>query len=131
MTTLHMCFRARHAHAVIDFLEALGFTRSLVVDGPGGTVEHAELRWRETGAVMLGSIRDDGSALDRTAGHGAAYLVVSRDEEVDAWFARAVAAGGRPQQYPADQDFGGRSAAVLDPEGNYWACGSYAGATSG
>ncbi|QOR69266.1 VOC family protein [Ruania alkalisoli] len=127
MYTLHACFRARDAHALIAFLEAIGFERALVVDGPDQTVEHAELTWRGAGGVMLGSIRGDGSVLDETAGHAAAYLVTEHDHDVDGWFTRAVAAGGRPEQEPADQDFGGRSASVLDPEGNFWSCGSYAG----
>lgn len=125
--TVWTCFRARDPRAIISFLEAIGFDRGIVVDGPDGRVEHAQLTWGPNGGVMLGSLRGDGSALDRSAGNTAAYLVVDRDDEVDAWFRRAIEAGGTPDAEPTDQDYGGRSAGVLDAEGNSWNCGSYAG----
>jgi uncharacterized glyoxalase superfamily protein PhnB len=36
-------------------VDVLGFTEALVVPGPDGSITHAELRWPEGGAVMLGS----------------------------------------------------------------------------
>lgn len=61
-------------------------------------------------------------------GVGSCYLVVPTDAEVDAAWERGLAAGGQGSQAPADEDYGGRSCTVRDPEGNQYAIGSYTGA---
>jgi uncharacterized glyoxalase superfamily protein PhnB len=50
------------------------------------------------------------------------YLVT---DTPDAVFERAVSAGGRVVRAMIDQDYGGRSGTVADPEGNQWSIGSY------
>lgn len=45
---------------------------------------------------------------------------VDSQEEVDAAFTAAVAAGGQPIAEPVTRDWGGRSAYFADPEGNRW-----------
>lgn len=123
------------ADAGLAFLTALGFTEQLVernVDDPT-TVEHAELVWGDCGGVMCGSARRPGDATEpdgyqRRVGAGSCYLVVASDADVDAVYERALAAGARGTQPPADQDYGGRSATVTDAEGNQYSIGSYAGA---
>jgi catechol 2,3-dioxygenase-like lactoylglutathione lyase family enzyme len=45
---------------------------------------------------------------------------VDGEEQVDAAFAAAVAAGATPVAEPVTRDWGGRSAYVADPEGNRW-----------
>lgn len=112
------------------FLRALGFTEVLVVrnaDDPT-RVEHSQFRWRDNGGLMAGSVRDDSPHAGRArVGTGGAYLVVETDEDVDAAHQRALAAGGTSLESPSDQDYGGRSATVQDPEGNSWSVGSYPG----
>ncbi|GAB3701156.1 VOC family protein [Mariniluteicoccus flavus] len=112
------------------FLVGLGFTEVLVVPSEADPtiVEHAQFRWRDNGGVMFGSVRPDNDfATADSVGHAKCYLVVESDAEVDAVHARGLAAGGTSQQDPTDQDYGGRSATVVDPEGNLWSIGSYAG----
>jgi uncharacterized protein len=41
-------------------------------------------------------------------------------EEVDAWYARAVAAGARPLKTPQEAFWGGYSGYVADPDGHLW-----------
>ncbi|MFC6358194.1 VOC family protein [Luteococcus peritonei] len=112
------------------FLTALGFTEVLVVpsaDDPS-VIEHAQLRWRETGGVMFGSVREANPfAGPERVGRASCYLVVAEDHEVDEVFRRGLAAGGSVVEEPADQPYGGRSATVADPEGNHWSVGSYQG----
>lgn len=60
-------------------------------------------------------------------GHAKCYLVVETDAEVDEVFHRALAAHGTALAEPTDQDYGGRSATIADPEGNQWSVGSYSG----
>src|SRR6266545_4797662 len=45
---------------------------------------------------------------------------VDSEEQVDAAFTAAVAAGATPVAEPVNRDWGGRSAYFADPEGNRW-----------
>jgi catechol 2,3-dioxygenase-like lactoylglutathione lyase family enzyme len=48
---------------------------------------------------------------------------VDRREDVDAAYAAAIAAGGRPIAEPVDHEYGPRSGYFADPEGNRWEIG--------
>lgn len=128
-TTLFPAFRVSDAPATIDLLLALGFTERLVVRDPHdeGTVVHAELAWRESGGIMLGSLRADGSDLD-APGSASMYLVAESDAEVDRLAEVARARGLRMIQEPVDRDHGGRETAFADDDGNRFSIGSYPGA---
>ncbi|MHA3704856.1 VOC family protein [Jatrophihabitans sp. YIM 134969] len=122
--TVWPTFRARDAHALITFLcDAFGFERAVVYND-GDVVQHAELRWPEGGGVMLGSARDDNDAHVAAPGSSSAYVVTA---DPDAVHARAVAAGATITREPFDTDYGSRDFAAVDPEGNRWSFGSYAG----
>lgn len=130
MTTpqLFQCFTYRDAPAALEFLAALGFTERLVVrdeDDPTRIV-HAQLQWRDNGGVMLGSARVDEKTELNTV-HSVCNIVVASDAEVDETLARALAAGGTLAAEPSNPPHGGRTAGVLDLEGNYWNIDSYAG----
>ena len=124
--------RARDARGLIRFLvEAFGFEES-VVYGDGDQVGHAELLWPAGGGIMLGSAgtsengsraADDPWALQ--PGSSGVYVVT---DDVDALFARAVAAGAVVVREPEDTDYGSRECALRDPEGNRWSFGTYRGA---
>lgn len=119
-------FRAKDARGIIRFLvEAFGF-EEVVVYGEGDRVDHAQLAWPSGGGVMLGSIRDDRDAVDvpTAPGQFSAYVVT---DDADALHARAVAAGARIVREPFDTDYGSRDFVALDPEGNRWFFGTYAG----
>lgn len=121
------CLVYRDAHAAIDFLcEAFGFERNEVHEGEGGTIEHAQLTYRD-GMVMLGSDRDSEhtrkvSSPDKLGGITASVYVVVDD--VDAHHARAKAAGADVSEL-TDQDYGSRDYSARDPEGNLWNFGTY------
>jgi len=88
-------------------------------------VEHAELRWPE-GGVMLGTADRDGNEFSRRpTGTAAVYIAT---DTVDAVFERTTTAGAEVVTATADRDYGGRTAAVRDPESNLWSLGSYRGA---
>ena len=122
MASIIPTLRYRDARGAIDFLcEAFGFERHAVMDGPDGTVGHAELRYGD-GFVMLGTVGHGASELDATAGNASVYVVV---EDPDAHHARAAAAGAEITQQLTDQDYGSREYGALDPEGNRWYFGTY------
>jgi uncharacterized glyoxalase superfamily protein PhnB len=121
--------RCRDAHAMISWLErVLGFARQAVYEGPGGTVEHAQMTYG-LGMLMLGSVRDDAAARswvqpDEVGGRETTglYLVV---EDCDALYAKAKAEGAEITQELMSPEYGGKSFAVRDPEGRVWGVGSY------
>lgn len=140
-TTLFHCLSFADADAGIAFLKAIGFAEVAVfrnADDPS-VVEHAQFRWGERGAVMFGSARRDAggdssdagtgsqSGFERRVGAAACYCVVDTDDEVDAVYARAIAAGATGVQRPGNPPYGGRECLVRDAEGNQWSFGSYPG----
>jgi uncharacterized glyoxalase superfamily protein PhnB len=122
--------RARDARALIQFLvDAFGFEPTAVY-GEGDRVDHAELAWPPGGGVMLGSAPATGAddSWPLQPGTFGAYVVT---DEPDALYARAVAAGAKVVTEMNDTDYGSRTFAVQDPEGNYWSFGTYRGAAGG
>jgi uncharacterized glyoxalase superfamily protein PhnB len=88
------------------------------MDGAGGRVGHAELRFGD-GLVMLGSTRDNDLV---TRGTQVVYVAL---DDTDTHHARAVEAGAEVVRAPFDTDYGSRDYAAKDPEGNIWAFGTY------
>lgn len=134
VSTVVTCLRYHDAPAMIDWLcRAFGFERHLVVPGPENTIAHAQLTFGN-GMVMLGSAERPAGADNEFAryqrtprevggvGTQSAYVIVA---DVDAHHAQAAAAGAKVVIPPADQDYGGRLYACLDPEGYLWNFGSY------
>ena len=120
--------RYRDAPAAIEWLcNAFGFSKNLVVPGPGDTIAHAQLVLGD-GMIMLGSVADDDYGqmvkTPREAGGNTqcAYVVV---DEIDAHYQRAMAAGAEIVMEIADQEYGGRLYSAKDPEGYLWNFGSY------
>lgn len=99
---LFHCLRYTDADRAIEFLEALGFARALVVRDPDDetVVAHAQLNWRDNGGVMLGSTRpgEDNDAVDRL-------------------LERAVTAGATVILPPTNHPHGGRTGCVADFDG--------------
>lgn len=110
------------ADAMIEWLTAIGFTEHATYrdETDASIVHHAEWLWPDGGGIMFGTHRDD-SPLAGT-GPAAAYLVM---DDPDSVFDRAVAAGATVVRAMVDQDYGGRSGTVRDPEGNVWSFGNY------
>ena len=124
-TGLWVTLSYRDADAALTWLKAVGFTERAVYrdDADPAVVQHAELAWPDGGGVMLGTHRPRPRWPDQV-GTGSAYAVT---DDVDGTYTAALAAGGSSLREPADQDYGGRSCVVRDPEGNLWSFGSYRG----
>lgn len=113
------------ADAAMRWLTAIGFEERAVSrdEGDPSTVVHAEFHWPRGGGPMFGTHVEQPD-WPTQPGTGATYLECDDCDEV---FRRAVAGGASVLREPADQDYGGRSAAVRDAEGNIWSMGTYAG----
>jgi uncharacterized glyoxalase superfamily protein PhnB len=97
---------------VINFLKSAfnAETKSCVTQ-PDGSIAHAEVKIGDS-FVMLGEARPPWQPMP-----GAIYLYV---DDTDAWYHRAMQAGGTSLLEPADMFYGDRNAGVKDPAGNYW-----------
>jgi uncharacterized glyoxalase superfamily protein PhnB len=109
----------RDADAMMAWLLEIGFSEHATYRDEQNQVVHAEWLWPGGGGIMFGA---DSNGTVHNAGGSAAYLV---SDNPDAVFAKAVAAGATVVREMADQDYGGRSGSVEDPEGNHWSFGSY------
>lgn len=116
------------APGAIAFLhDAFGFEVTMRMDGPGGTIGHAELSL-DGAIVSLATVwREGGFSTPHELGgvHGQVWLEV---DDVDALCARARAAGAAVAGDPVTQDYGYRTFRVVDPEGHRWYIGSRAAA---
>jgi PhnB protein len=100
------------AGKLIDFMKAAFDAQETVrMPMPDGSIGHAELRIGNS-MIMLGEARDQWKAMPTSL-----YLYL---EDVDAVYARAVAAGGTPVSEPKNQFYGDRSGSVQDMCGNFW-----------
>jgi uncharacterized glyoxalase superfamily protein PhnB len=107
----------------VEWLKAIGFTEHAMYrnETEPTIVEHAEMLWPAGGGIMFGSVRHD-TDWPKVAGVGATYLIC---DDVDKTHAAALAAGGTTMRDPREEGYGGRGAAVRDPEGNVWSFGTY------
>lgn len=122
--------RYTDALSVIDWLcDTWGFKRHLVVDGPNGTISHAELMVGES-MIMVASTQNPGKynklmteprLIDGKCTQ-APYLVV---DDPDWYYERAKNAGATILIDIKDEEYGGRDFTCADLEGHIWSFGSF------
>jgi PhnB protein len=110
----------RDAGKAIDFYkEAFGAEEVDRMEGPDGSIMHAEIRIGDS-LVMLGEenpMWQTKSPVTLGGVHGSLHIYV---EDVDAAFARAISAGCEVR-YPLEEAFwGDRYGKVTDPFGHEW-----------
>ena len=98
--------------SLLDFLQK-AFDATVIerMDGPDGTVMHAEVRIGDS-VVMMGDTAGRFPAMPATL-----YMYVP---DCDALYKRAIDAGATSISAPADQFYGDRHGGVTDPSGNRW-----------
>jgi PhnB protein len=107
------------AGAALEFyVEAFGAEEILRLHEPGGRVAHAELSLFG-GHIYLGSEVPARGFVPPPADHKS-FTTVLYVEDVDAFVARAVAAGATLEGPVADQFYGDRTARLRDPFGHRW-----------
>jgi uncharacterized glyoxalase superfamily protein PhnB len=105
--------------SALDWLNtAFGLRVRSKQDGPDGRPVHAEMELGSDGLIMLGC---PGAHYQnpKRLGRVTQSLYV-RVEDADRLFAKAVAAGAKVLEQPADQPYGDRRFGVEDPEGHHW-----------
>ncbi|NRA96314.1 MAG: VOC family protein [Planctomycetes bacterium] len=109
------------AGAAIDFLcKAFGFEEKLRMDGPDGSIMHAEVAIGGDGVVMLATAPTEIHGRPVPPGLARETLTAVYVDDVDATFARAAEAGAEVLEEPADQFYGDRTCRFRDPEGHEW-----------
>ena len=100
------------AAKLIDFVEeAFGAEERMRMPGPDGKVMHAEVQIGDS-VIMLADANAEFPPMPTT--------ILLYMEEVDAFYKRALAAGGTSERGPEDMFYGDRSAGVRDAFGNRW-----------
>lgn len=113
----------RGAGKAIDFYQrAFGAVELFRLDGPDGTIAHAEIRIGDS-PVMLADGMSGYSDPLTLGGSAVSFMVYVPD--VDAAFARAIAAGATVQRPVADQFYGDRTGTLVDPFGHVWSLGTH------
>ena len=109
------------ASAAIDFYTSVfGATVVEKMDGPGGTVAHAELDFG-TGRLQLGDPADAYGITAPDAGADAVtFSIALYCADVDGVVARAAKAGATVREEPQDFATGDRFASIRDPFGIRW-----------
>lgn len=116
MTNLVPYLTFRHGEESVRFLgDGLGFERIAVQLADDGSVAHAELRRGD--AIVMG-----GSGDVQVGAAPGLYLV---EDDVDAAFECAVAAGAEVVFGPEETEWGSKRARVRDLDGHEWSFGSY------
>jgi PhnB protein len=115
----------RDAARALDFYKkAFGATELMRFPAPGGKIGHAEMKIGE-GIVMLADESPEmGHKSPQTLG-GTAITLMFYVSDVDAQFAKAVAAGGAVKQPLKNQFYGDRSGTITDPFGHIWTIASH------
>jgi PhnB protein len=107
------------ARALEYYDKAFGATEIMRFPGENGTIGHAEIRIGD-GVVMLADEMPDMGYRSPEALGGTPVSLMFYVPDVDARFARAIAAGGTVRQAVKDQFYGDRSGTLVDPFGHVW-----------
>lgn len=120
-------FRTVTPHMVIQgcrdalafYGEAFGAEVLEAVDAPGGALMYAKIRVGDS-VIMMNDEYPDHGILGPESGKAPSVQLHLYVDDVDAWFARATAAGCTELAPPADMFWGDRFAKVADPYGHHW-----------
>ncbi len=102
--------------------DTFGFSERLRINGPDGSITHAEMQLAD-GMIMLGRPGDDYKSPKRL-GQPTQSLYVYVDD-VDKHFQHASEAGAKILQQLQDQPYGDRTYGAEDPEGHQWYFGQH------
>ena len=107
------------AQAIEFYKQVFGATERLRIEGPNGTLGHAEISIGGS-AIMMADECPAMKALSPQALGGTPVLIHLYVPDVDAVVKKAVAAGSKLLQPVEDKFYGDRSGSLLDPFGHLW-----------
>jgi PhnB protein len=107
------------ARALDYYKKAFGAKELMRFPGEKGTIGHAEIRIGD-GVVMLADEMPESPYKSPESFGGTPVSLMFYVADVDAQFAKAIAAGGTVQRAVQDQFYGDRSGTLVDPFGHIW-----------
>jgi PhnB protein len=107
------------AKALDYYKQALGATELFRVDGPGGTVGHADIKIGDSIVMLADEFPQMGFRGPEALGGSPVGLMIYVPD-VDTQFAQALAAGGTMVKPLQNQFYGDRSGTIRDPFGHLW-----------
>ena len=111
------------AAKAIDFYQrAFGAVELFRLAGPDGTIGHAEIRIGHSPVMLADGM---GGYPDPLTLGGSSVSFMLYVPDVDAAFARAIAAGATVKRPVADQFYGDRTGTLADPFGHVWSLATH------
>jgi uncharacterized glyoxalase superfamily protein PhnB len=122
--TMSCGLACRDPRAELQWLEkAFGFEITMVVENPDGAIGHSEMTFGDA-VVYVGAEWDERHRSPASMGGvNTQSIHIQLAKELDAHCERARAAGAVIVREPADQFYGDRNYAAVDPEGHVWTFG--------
>lgn len=113
------------ATRAIDFYErAFGAVQRLTLPAPGGGIGHAELVIGDSVVMLADEFPGMAARCPQAIGGSPVSLLIYVDD-VDAIYARALAAGALPLGSLENRFYGDRAGQVRDPFGHIWTLASH------
>jgi PhnB protein len=112
------------ARAMAFYRDAFGATEVMRFAGPDGRIAHAEVKIGDSHVMLADELPDQGFVGPQTLG-GAGVSLMLYVNDVDATFAKALAAGATLRRPVADQFYGDRMGTLVDPYGHVWSIGTH------
>jgi PhnB protein len=112
------------ARALAYYREAFGAEELMRFEGPPGRIAHAEMKIGDSHVMLADENPAEGFVGPQTLGGAGASLMLYVDD-VDATFARAIAAGATSKRPVADQFYGDRVGTLTDPFGHVWSIATH------
>ena len=108
------------AAQALDFYQrAFGATEVMRMNGPDGSIGHAEIRIGNSVIMLADEHPHMGVVGPQTLG-GTSVSILLYVEDVDRRYAQAIAAGGKEVRPLQNQFYGDRSGTLVDPFGHQW-----------
>ena len=107
------------AKALEFYKKAFGARETMRLASPNGEIGHAEIRIGDSAIMLADEYPDMGYRSPKSIG-GTPVSILLYVEDVDRWFERAIAAGGKVARAVANQFYGDRTGTLTDPFGHVW-----------
>jgi PhnB protein len=112
------------AEAIEFYKKAFGSTETSRLAGPNGKLMHGSIRIGDSTVMLVDEMPEYGS-LGPKALNGSSVLIHLYVEDVDAFTARAVAAGAKITMPVQDMFWGDRYGQLEDPFGHRWSVATH------
>lgn len=107
------------AEAIEFYQKAFGARELMRFADPAGKIGHAEIKIGNSPIMLADEFPEMGFRGPQSLG-GSTVGILLYVEDVDRWFNRAIAAGGKALRPVKDQFYGDRSGTLTDPFGHVW-----------